>query len=407
MTAADDAAPGAPLRLRSRRIVTPAAVIEGEIVVRAGRIAGVGPPGENPAQRPTGQAIELGADWIVPGFIDGHVHGGAGAQCNTDDPDEVAAVTAFHARHGTTALLATTVSAPLGGLAAALGAIGRVRARGRAGRPGAGGSVPGAAILGVHLEGPFLSAARPGAMDPASFLAPDSQVLAELLAVEPGLVAMMTLAPELPGAIALVRELAARGVVASLGHSEASEAQTAAAVDARACAVTHIFNAMRPMHHREPGLAGAALDRPQLSCELIADGVHVTGSTLRLTHRAKGTAGIRLVTDAIAAAGMPDGTYRLGTTEVRVSNGCARLAAGEALAGSTLTMDAAVRNAVRELGVPLPEAVVMASGNPARLLGLSGRKGSIATGMDADLAVLREDLSVRATLVGGRWAVAP
>ncbi|MDQ2897734.1 MAG: N-acetylglucosamine-6-phosphate deacetylase [Actinomycetota bacterium] len=411
MTAVDHDAHHAPLRLRSRRIVTPGAVIDGEIVVRAGRIASLDPAGADGVQRSPGQTIELGSDWVVPGFIDGHVHGGGGAQCNSDDPDEVAAVAAFHARHGTTALLATTVSAPLSGLAAALRTIGHARARENGATAGGDvpgpGSTPGAAILGVHLEGPFLNVSRPGAMDPGSFLAPDSAALAALLAVEPGLVAMMTVAPELPGATALIRELAARGVVASLGHSQATEAQTAAAVDAGACAVTHTFNAIGPMHHREPGLAGAALDRPGLSCELIADGIHVTASALRLAHRAKGTSGIRLVTDAIAAAGMPDGHYRLGAIEVRVDDGCARLAAGQALAGSTLTMDKAVQIAVRELRVELPEAVMMASGNPARLLGLSGRKGSIATGMDADLAMLREDLSMRATLVGGRWAVTP
>jgi N-acetylglucosamine-6-phosphate deacetylase len=392
---ADARACGGALQLRSRRIVIPGAVIDGEIVIRAGRIASVGSSGHAGAVASDAQMIDFGTDWIVPGFIDGHVHGGGGAQCNTDDPDEVTAVAAFHARHSTTALLATTVSAPISELVTSLDAIGRAQAG------------VGAIILGVHLEGPFVSPSRPGAMDPASFLAPDSNVLTRLLAVGPERVAMMTLAPELPGAIGLVRELAGRGVSASLGHSEATAAQTVAAIGAGACAVTHTFNAMGPLHHREPGLAGAALDHPELSCELIADGVHVSGSALRLAHRAKGTAGIRLVTDAVSATGMPDGGYRLGATAVRVRDGCVRLVAGDALAGSTLTMDAAVRTAVRELGVELPDAVTMAAGNPARLLGLAGRKGSIVTGLDADLAVLRADLSARATLIGGRWALAP
>jgi N-acetylglucosamine-6-phosphate deacetylase len=413
MTTFDQASRERPLRLRSRRIVTPEAVIDGEIVVRAGRIASVGPSGDAGAAAPDAELIDLGTDWIVPGFIDGHVHGGGGAQCNTDDPDEVSAVAAFHARHGTTALLATTVSAPVSELATTLEAIARAQARG-GGAGGAGraagraeDSAMGATILGVHLEGPFVSPSRPGAMDPASFLAPDAGVLASLLAVGPDLVAMMTLAPELPGAIGLVRELAGHGVVASLGHSEATAAQTMAAIGSGACAVTHTFNAMGPLHHREPGLVGVALDRPELSCELIADAVHVSGSALRLAHRSKGTAGIRLVTDAVSAAGMPDGAYRLGATAVRVRDGRAHLLAGDTLAGSTLTMDAAVRNAVRELRVELPDAVTMAAGNPARLLGLAGRKGSIVAGLDADLAVLRANLSARATLVGGRWALAP
>lgn len=395
------------LRLRSRRIVSPGAVIDGEIVIRAGRIASVGRLSEAGATAQGAQAIDLGTDWIVPGFIDAHVHGGGGAQFNTNDPDEVIAVAAFHARHGTTALLATTASAPVSQLAAALDAIARARA-GDSGQPGhAGDSAVGATILGVHLEGPFLSRSRPGAMDAASFLAPDAVLLTRLLSAGPGLVGMMTLAPELPGAIGLVRELTGRGVIASLGHSEATAAETVAAIDAGARAVTHTFNAMGPLHHREPGLLGAALDRPELSCELIADGVHVSGPALRLAHRAKGTAGLRLVTDAISAAGMPDGDYRLGATAVRRRHGCARVVVGNALAGSTLTMDLAVRVAVHELGVELPEAVTMAAANPARLLGLNGRKGSIVAGLDADLAVLRSDLSARATMIGGRWALGP
>ncbi len=395
------------VRLRSRRIVSPGAVIDGEIAIRAGRIASVGRRSEAGATAHGAQAIDLGTDWIVPGFIDGHVHGGGGAQFNTNDPDEVIAVAAFHARHGTTALLATTASAPVSELAAALDAIARARA-GHSGQPGhAGDSAVGATILGVHLEGPFLSRFRPGAMDAASFLAPDAVLLTRLLSAGPGLVAMMTLAPELPGAIGLVRELTGRGVIASLGHSEATAAETAAAIDAGARAVTHTYNAMGSLHHREPSLLGAALDRPELSCELIADGVHVSGPALRLAHRAKGTAGLRLVTDAISAAGMPDGDYRLGATEVRRHHGCARAVVGNALAGSTLTMDVAVRVAVHELGVELPEAVTMAAANPARLLGLNGRKGSIVAGLDADLAVLRSDLSARATMIGGRWALGP
>ncbi len=362
------------MRLRSQRIITPAGTVAGEVVVSDGRIADVRP----------GAVGNEDAAWIVPGYIDGHVHGGGGAQFNTADPDEVATAVAFHARHGTTALLATTVAAPASELEAALGAIGR------------------AGILGAHLEGPFISRERPGAMDPDTFIAPDRHLLERLLSA--GGVRMVTLAPELPGALELVRMLARAGVVASLGHSDATYAEARAAVQAGARSVTHLFNAMRPLHHREPGILGAGLDLTALGCELICDGVHVAPAALRVAARAKGPGGVRLVTDAMEAAGLSDGSYRLGGASVRVSGGRAVIAGTDTIAGSTLTMDAAVRGAVRLMGVPVEEAVAMASAAPARLLGVADRKGAIAPGMDADLVLLDEDLCVRGTLIGGAWA---
>lgn len=166
---------------------------------------------------------------------------------------------------------------------------------------------------------------------------------------------------------------------------------------------THVFNAMRPLHHREPGLLGAALDLPGISCELICDGIHVSAPAMRIAYRVKGAAGIRLVTDAMQAAGMPEGEYRLGSARVRVSEGRATLVDGDSLAGSTLTMDQAMRGAVRMLGLTVEEAIVLACANPARLLDLQDRKGSIAPGLDADLIVLDDDLRCCATMVGGEW----
>ncbi len=375
------------MRLRCERIVTPAGVIGGEVAIDAGRIASV-------SARPQaggGDTLDLGAQWLAPGFIDTHVHGGAGAQCNTADPDEVDAVAAFHALHGTTALLATTVAAPLDELAASLEAISR----------------SGPSVLGAHLEGPFLSPQRPGAMDPAALIDADPGAVARLLDAGAGSLAMMTLAPELPGAPELVAVLGRAGAIASIGHSDATYEQAEASVAAGARSVTHLFNAMRPFHHRDPGVIGVALDLPQLSCELICDGVHVDPVALRLAHRAKGTAGARLVTDAIQAAGMDDGRYLLGRAAVDVSGGVARVAGGESLAGSTLTMDTAVRHAVEFLDVPPPEAIAMASRNPARLLGIADRKGAIVAGLDADLVVLDDELRCRATMVAGEWIAGP
>jgi N-acetylglucosamine-6-phosphate deacetylase len=387
------------VRLRAERIVTPAGVIAGEVAIHDGLIFGVdedvigglGAPGA------PGPVVDLGDRWLVPGFIDGHVHGGAGRQCNTSEPADVLAVAQFHARHGTTALLATTVSAGVAELCDALGAIAWACAWGGT----------GATVLGAHLEGPFLSLERPGAMDRRSFLAPSEDVLVTLLAAGEGCVRMMTLAPELRGGMELVRALAAGGVVVSVGHSDAGYAVVREAVEAGARSATHLFNAMAPLHHRAPGVAGAALDLPELSCELIADELHVSAPALRLAAAAKGVGGLRLVTDAIAAAGMGDGPFRLGSAPARVVDGRALLMDGDALAGSTLTMDAAVAGAVRMLGVPVPDAVALASANPARLLGIDHRKGAITIGMDADLAVLDAELRCCGTVVGGRWVFGP
>lgn len=340
--------------------------------------------------------IDLTDRWLVPGYIDGHVHGGGGGQFNSPDRDEIATVARFHARHGTTALLATTVAAPPDELAAALTAI--------AGACGHGGPAGGAEILGAHLEGPWLSPRRPGAMDPACFLHPDRAVVRQLRTACSGVLRQVTLAPELPGALELIGELAGDGVLVSLGHSDAGFEQVQAAVAAGARSATHVFNAMAPLHHRAPGLLGAALDLEQINCELIADGVHVSAPAMRLVRRAKGAGGLRLVTDAMAGAGMPAAEHRLGTRPVLVRDGRATLVDGESLAGSTLTMDVAVRNAVALLGLSVGEAVSLASANPARVLGVEGRKGAIAPGRDADLAVLDDGLRCVATMVGGRWA---
>lgn len=369
--------------MRSERIVTPGGTVAGEVAVSSGRIASVG-PGTG-----SGDVVDLGRSWLVPGFIDTHVHGGGGAQFNTTDADEILAAAAFHASHGTTGMLATTVAAPLSSLSASLEVIASC-----VGRSG---------ILGAHLEGPFVSSRFPGAMDPTVFLMPDGPDLARLLEAGGGCIWMMTVAPELPRALDLASALVEAGIVVSLGHTDADFSVASAAIGAGARAATHLFNAMRPLHHRDPGVVGAVLDSPQVSCELICDGVHVDPVALRLALRSKRVSGVRLVTDAMAAAGMPDGNYRLGSTGVVVSRGRATVTGSHAIAGSTLTMDAAVRNAVRFLGVRVEDAVVMASLNPAVLLGIGDRKGAIAAGMDADLVVLDDELRVQRTMIGGEW----
>ncbi len=355
--------------------------------MEGGLITSVGP-----ATRAHDGAIDLGERLLVPGYIDTHVHGGAGAQCNTTDADEVAEVARFHAEHGTTGLVATTVPASVDDLRASLTAIARCIAP---------------TLLGAHLEGPFLNRERPGALDPAHFLDPGDEALERLLAAGAGTLRVMTIAPELPGALELIARLSAAGVVASLGHTEASDRQVRDAVRAGATGATHVFNGMAPFHHRAPGVVGAVADLPQVSCELICDGVHIDPVALRLFYRAKGASGIRLVSDAISAAGMPDSEYPLGARTVTVRDGRPALAGSERIAGSTLTMEAAVQNAVRFLGLSVEEAVPISSTNAARFLGLGGHKGAIAPGFDADLLVLGDDLSVEATMAAGRWITSP
>ncbi|HEX4010413.1 MAG TPA: N-acetylglucosamine-6-phosphate deacetylase [Solirubrobacteraceae bacterium] len=390
------------MHLRSERIVTPGGVVAGEVVVQDGRIARVDlDVNVVDVDGSTGPAVlDLGARWLVPGFIDLHVHGGGGYQVNGARAEDIAGLARFHAGHGTTGLLATAVAAAPDELVATMESIGAAAA--------AAGRRSGAArVLGAHLEGPFLSLGLPGAMDPEWFLDSDPALLRRLMLAGGGCLALMTVAPELAGARGLVEELVEAGVVVSLGHTAASYEVAAAAVRAGARSATHVFNAMVPFHHRAPGVLGAVLESERVSCELICDGVHVSPVAARLVHRLKGCDGIHLVTDAMAGAGMPDGVYRLGERAVRVGGGRAVSADGATLAGSTLTMDRAVANAVRMLGIPMQEAVAMASGNPARLLGLDDRRGAIAPGFDADLAVLDHELRARGTMVAGEWVVKP
>jgi N-acetylglucosamine-6-phosphate deacetylase len=386
------ASPPAEVVLRADAVFTGAERLEdGWVHVREHRIEAVG-SGAVPVHDTAVVRLPEGA-CLAPGFIDLHVHGGGGAQVGPD-PHAVADVASFHARHGTTGLLATTVPAPEDTLVETVRAVAAV-----ARRPYA----EAAQVLGCHLEGPFVSAARPGALDVRHLRAPDPPELARLLDAGGGSVQMIVIAPELPGALDLIAEAAGEGVVVSIGHTDATYDEAMAGIDRGARAATHLFNGMRPMHHREPGPAGAALATPRVSVELIADGVHVHPATIRLVHAAKGPERVALVTDAMQAAGLPDGDYTLGEQPIAVRDGEARTAGGS-LAGSTLTMDRAVQICVREAGIPIVDALRMASTTPATLLGIGAATGRITPGADADLVVLDEDLAAIGTMVRGRWA---
>ncbi len=330
---------GNAMRLRGR-IVTPEGVRSDALVrLEDGRIADVSPIGRSRMAR--------SAAWIVPGFVDIHVHGGGGYTFSSGDPEQARDVVDFHRRHGTTTMLASLVTAarqPTYDATAALAPL-----------------VHSGELAGVHLEGPYLSPARCGAQNPAYLRDPDMAELRELLRL--AVVRTVTIAPELPDAIAAIRALRANGVVVAVGHTDATYEQTRAAVDAGARVATHLCNAMRPVHHRDPGPIVALLEAEDVVCEQVADGVHLHDAMLRHVVQAAGPSRVALITDAIAAAGMPDGEYDLGGQAVSVSAGVARLAISGTIAGSTLTMDAAVRHVVQS-GVSISDAVTMASTTP-------------------------------------------
>ncbi|MBM0226198.1 MULTISPECIES: N-acetylglucosamine-6-phosphate deacetylase [Micromonospora] len=360
------------------KVVTPNGVIrQGCVEIAGDRIRAVA---EYPSVRD--------GHWIVPGFVDMHTHGGGGHSFTTGDADSARAAAAFHLRHGTTSLLASLVSSPFALMRDATAAY----------RP----LVDAGVLAGIHFEGPYLSANRCGAQNPEFLRDPSTDELAELIEVGAGAVRMVTLAPERDGALDAIKLLVSHGVVAAVGHTDATWEQTRAAVSAGASVGTHLFNGMRPVHHREPGPVVALLDAPNVVCELVADGVHLHDGMLGFAASVAGPDRAALITDAMAAAGMPDGEYELGGQEVTVADRVARLARGGAIAGSTLTMDAALRHAVAA-GVALPDACRMVATTPARAIGLGDRVGALQPGLRADLVVLDDDLNVVRVMRAGSW----
>jgi N-acetylglucosamine-6-phosphate deacetylase len=378
------------------RILTPQDEInDGVIVVEGSRITAVGHRDE--IQVPTGALDYVANDsLVVPGFIDLHIHGAGGHDVMEATTRALDRVTATVASHGTTSIVATTVSAHVDTTCEALTGISLyLRER----EVADGNQRFGAEILGIHLEGPFINEARRGVHPTSALVPPSLETLSKFREAANGYVRMLTIAPELPGAIKVIEGAAALGIVVGMGHTDANYDEARAAIRAGARHAVHMYNAMRPFGHRDPGIIGAVLTDPEVTAELIADGVHVAEAAMQVLIGCKGFEAVVLVSDGIAATGMPDGKYTLGSFEVNVARGVCRNAEGK-LAGSTLTMDRALRHAV-EIGVPLPEAVRMATLLPARRLGLAGKKGVIAPGADADLVVLTPELRVAGVMTRG------
>lgn len=364
----------------------------GWIEIADGRIRALG-HGRPPADRPADH--DLGAVTLVPGFVDTHVHGGGGGAFPEATVAATKAAAELHRRHGTTTMIASLVTAFPDELRRQVEVLAE--------------QVQDGLVAGIHLEGPWLSARRCGAHEPTALRDPDAGELDAVLTAGLGAVRMVTLAPERAGGLAAIRRIVDAGAVAAIGHTDASYEQAVAAIDEGATVGTHLFNAMRPVHHREPGPVIALLEDPRVTVEMITDGVHLHPALYRDVTANVGPDRVSLVTDAMAAAGMADGAYRLGALEVDVRDGVARVAGTDTIAGSTATMDHVFRFAVTHSGRPWDEAVMAAvrqsSVNPARALGLPDP--TLAPGAVADLVVLDEALAVTGVLHRGAWAVRP
>jgi N-acetylglucosamine-6-phosphate deacetylase len=383
--ASSDGALDPPMIFSNARLVLSDGIHDGlEVVVENGKIAAVRP-------RSDAEAIDLGGNYLAPGFIDLHIHGAVGRDTMEASPEAFQAICDYHASGGTTSLLLTTVTAPIPKIVDVLRAV---RDSARAVKQ----------IAGVHVEGPFISRARRGAQREEFIRDPDRESGDQLLEFA-DVIKRVTLAPELPGALELIDRLRERNIAVSGGHSDATDEEALSGFDHGMRHVTHTFNGMssarRDGIYRNAGLLEFALSEPEIMCELIADGHHVSTTLMRMLYRAKGPAGICLVTDATAGAGLSEGArFSLSGLDCVVSDGVCLLADRSALAGSASRMIDLVRVAVNDVKIPLPEAVAMASANPARALGAT-TKGRIEVGADADFVVLSAELEVQRTFVAG------
>ena len=386
--------PHSSLLLHGGDLYTPNTVVrDGALLVRGGRIAAVGPASDvAPPQSSDVERIDARGGIIVPGFIDLQINGAAGILF-TDEPTEEAldAMTAVLPQFGCTSLLPTLLSCSEETTHLALAAAAKACSR----------PPSGAQVLGVHMEGPFLHPDRVGAHDRTHLRLPSTADLKRWLQSSDGALRLLTLAPELPGAPEVIREAVRGGVAVAVGHTAATYEQTAEAADLGATMVTHLFNATGGLSAREPGTAGAALSLATLAAGIIADGVHLHPATVRTVVRAKGAERVALVTDAMPPVGATAQEFSLLGRRVTVRDGACRLDDGT-LAGSVLTMDQALRNVVEWTGLPLQDALGMATLLPARIIGADAFKGSLDVDKDADIVVLDRDLRVLLTIVGGR-----
>jgi len=376
----------ATLFFHCKRALTPTAEIaDAGVLVRDGVIETIG--ARESMSLPSGaQEISAVDSTATPGFVDVHIHGAGGRDVMEGTPEAMRAVTRTVATHGTTSMVATTVTASADATLRSVADIAKYICEQRE------ADEARAEVLGIHFEGPFISPVRRG-VHPEEFLRlPSAEFLEQLLHAAAGHASILTIAPELLGALPCIDAARKAGMVVAMGHTDATYEQSRAAIAHGARHAVHVYNAMRPFSHRDSGVIGAVLTSPEVSAELIADGVHVDEAAMRLLLKAKGAGHVILISDGISATGMPDGNYQLGNIQVTVSGGVCRNAEGK-LAGSTLTLDRALRNIVA-LGASLGDAVRMLTLNPSTLLGLEFKKGALRAGADADIVLLDEGLHV-------------
>ncbi|MFG2469155.1 N-acetylglucosamine-6-phosphate deacetylase [Streptomyces canus] len=372
--------------LSGANVVLPTGTVKnGQVVIDGTRITGTAP--EN------AQVIDVTNHWLVPGFVDLHNHGGGGASFTSGTADDVVTGIRTHQSHGTTTLVASTVTGDMDFLAQRAGLLSELAEQGD--------------IAGIHFEGPFISPCRKGAHAENLLRHPDPAEVRKLVDAARGQAKMVTLATELPGGIDSVRLLAEQGVIAAIGHTDATYEQTVEAIDAGATVATHLFNAMPQIGHRAPGPIAALLEDERITVELINDGTHLHPAALQLAFHHAAPHRVAFITDAMDAAGFGDGRYLLGPLEVEVSEGVARLVEGGSIAGSTLTLDRAFKRAVTVDRLPVEDVVAAISANPARLLGMSDRIGSLEPGKDADLVLLDHQFDLKGVMRRGEWVVDP
>ncbi|MFJ8926244.1 N-acetylglucosamine-6-phosphate deacetylase [Streptomyces sp. NPDC102364] len=372
--------------LAGAKVVLPTGTVtDGRVIVDGRKIVGSAPE--------DAETVDLTGHWVVPGFVDMHNHGGGGASFTSGAIDEILTGVRTHQQHGTTTIVASFVTGDMDFLVQRAGLLSELAEHGE--------------IAGIHFEGPFISPCRKGAHDETLLRDPDPAEVRKLIDAARGQAKMVTLATELPGGIDSVRLLAEHGVIAAIGHTDATYEQTVEAIDAGATVATHLFNAMPPLGHRDPGPIAALLEDDRITVELINDGTHLHPAALELAFHHKGAEKVAFITDAMDAAGFGDGRYMLGPLEVEVKDSVARLVEGGSIAGSTLTLDRAFKRAVTIDKLPVEDVVRAISANPAQLLGMYDTVGSLEPGKDADLVVLDAEFEVKGVLRKGEWLIRP